>query len=129
VPRWSGDQCVYLGDYDKEREKAMTEHRVYSIYRIIKDVERIFGQEFNEEMAYDMIRKAEEIGPIHKEIYTMMSHIPAPLSVKDLYSFFTLGVLLKMPYDELIDFWRSVRRGEIRCDNNIAAVVRSVTAG
>jgi benzoyl-CoA reductase subunit B len=123
VPRWSGDQCVYLGDYDREREVAMTEHQVYCQWKIIEDIERIFGQQFSDEKAVELARISRAVKPIREEIFKLMAHIPAPLSVKELYSTYVLGGLVKIPMEEMLDFWRSVRdEVKWRCDNNIAAV-------
>jgi benzoyl-CoA reductase subunit B len=123
VPRWSGDQCVYLGPYDQERDKAMLDHRAWCSWKIINDIERIFGQQFNDEKMKELIKISRAVKPIREEIFKLMTHIPAPLSVKELYSTYVLGGLVKIEMNELLDFWRSVRdEVKWRTENNIAAV-------
>ena len=52
-----------------------------------------------------------------------MRNIPAPLSQKDLYSFYTLGGLTKGDPQETVDIWKALRdEVEWRVKNNIAAV-------
>jgi len=52
-----------------------------------------------------------------------MMNVPAPLSIKDLYSIYSLGGLLKLPMEEMLKFWRDVRdEVQWRVDNQIAAV-------
>lgn len=123
VPQWQDDFCMYLGPYDKEREKAMVEHRTYNIYKVINGIESIFGQKFDEEKMLELIRTSREIKKYRQEIFTLMAHKPAPLSVKELYSTYAFGGLVKLPMQEAVDFWKSVRdEVKWRTENNIAAV-------
>jgi benzoyl-CoA reductase subunit B len=123
VPQWMADFTMYLGEPDAEREVEMHNHHVYNQLRVINDIERIFGQKFDEDtmtMVNDVYAKVAEY---RKEIFILQSSIPAPLCAKDLYSFYTLGGLLKINPQELEAFWKLVR-DEIRwrVDNKIAAV-------
>ena len=48
---------------------------------------------------------------------------PTPLSVKDLYSVYTIGGLTKVDPQETVDFWKMVRdEVKWRAENQIAAV-------
>jgi len=123
IPRWSGDAPQYLGLRDEEREKAMIEHKAYCNLKTMKDLERIFGQEYNVEKAQELVKLSRDVKPIREEIFKLMAHVPAPLSVKELYSTYVLGGLVKLPYEEMLDFWRAVRdEVKWRTENNIAAV-------
>ena len=123
IPRWSGDSTTYQGWRDENREKAMIEHKTYCNLKIINDLERIFGQQFDLETAQGLVKLSRDVKPIREEIFTLMAHIPAPLSVKELYSTYVLGGLVKLPYEEMLDFWRSVRdEVKWRTEHNIAAV-------
>jgi benzoyl-CoA reductase subunit B len=117
------DFTMYLGDYDPAREVEMLNHKAFNLLRMVNDVERIFGQKFDETEMKRLMKVSTKISQYQAETYFMMSHIPAPLSVKDIYSMFTLGGLAKFAPEELEAFWKSVR-DEIqwRVDNKIAAV-------
>jgi len=123
IPRWGGDIPMYLGEYDEEREKAMIEHKVYWTLHVINEMERIFGKEFDDEKmieAVDMRIKMEEYG---FRISQLMTNIPTPIGVKDLYSFYTLGMLTKVDPQETVDFWEALKdEVQWRVDNGIAAV-------
>jgi benzoyl-CoA reductase subunit B len=123
VPQWMNDFTMYLGDYDAEREKAMLDHKCFNTLRMINDIERIFGQKFDDEKMVEMIRAASETRQYMKETFFCMTHKPAPLSAKDIYSIFVLGGLAKFAPREIADFWKLVRdEVQWRVDNNIAAV-------
>ncbi|MCL1804496.1 MAG: 2-hydroxyacyl-CoA dehydratase [Clostridiales bacterium] len=123
VPQWMNDFTMYLGDHDPEREVEMANHKTYNILRVINDIERIFGQKFDEEYMEQMLRSASKVKEYRKEIFLLQTSVPAPLCAKDLYSFYTLGGLVKIDPQETENFWKSVR-DEIkwRVDNKIAAV-------
>lgn len=123
VPRWQGDYPMYLGPRDEKREKEMIEHRVYGLLKEINDLERVFNQKFDDEKYAAEIRMRENVLGYMADVVRLMTHVPAPISVKDLYSFYTLGFLTKVDPDTTRDFWKSLR-DEIqwRVDNNIAAV-------
>jgi benzoyl-CoA reductase subunit B len=123
IPRWGNDCTMYLGPYDPEREKALIEHRVQCTLNVINEIERVFGKRFDDEKlieSMDARRQMEEYG---LEITRLMANVPTPLGVKDLYSFYTLGMLTKLDPDETLGFWRALR-DEIkwRADKRIAAV-------
>ena len=123
VPQWMNDFTMYLGDYDADREEEMENHRVYNQLRVINDIERVFGQKFDEDTMHMVNAQYAKVKEYRKEIFILQSSIPAPLCAKDLYSFYTLGGLLKIDPFELEAFWKLVR-DEIRwrVDNKIAAV-------
>ena len=124
IPQWSADRLLYFGPYDEEREKPMMEHRVYCDFRIINDIERIFGQKFDDEKLIGLLERNRQIKEYAKDISLLMARtIPSPLSVKDLYSVFTIGMHTKVDPDETVRFWKMVRdEVQWRADNRIAAV-------
>ena len=124
MPQWMADQCMYTGEYDEEREKPMLDHKTYCNFRVANDIERIFGQQCDDETLIQILKNTSASQEFRREIsYLIARTIPSPLSVKDLYSVYTIGMLTKIDPDETLKFWRMVR-DEIkwRADNQIAAV-------
>jgi benzoyl-CoA reductase subunit B len=115
---------IYFGSYDEERNEAMVEHKVYCNLRILNDIERIFGQKCNDEELVKLIAGEKQIKEYARDIsLTMAQTIPTPLSVKDLYSVYTIGGLTKVDPQDTIDFWKLVRdEVKWRAENHIAAV-------
>jgi benzoyl-CoA reductase subunit B len=124
MPQWMSDLFMYFGPYDEGREKPMLEHKVYCNMRIINDIERIFGQQFDEEECAKLMAAGKETRDYSKEISFLMARtIPSPLSVKDLYSVYTIGGLTKVDPDATVQFWKMVRdEAKWRAENHIAAV-------
>jgi benzoyl-CoA reductase/2-hydroxyglutaryl-CoA dehydratase subunit BcrC/BadD/HgdB len=123
VPRWQLDFNMYLGDRDPDRELEMYEHKTYCTIKQVNDMERIFGQQFSDEEMIKIIRSSSVVGKYREEVAGFMRHIPAPLTAKDLYSFFTMGMLTKLDPDETVAFWKMFRdEVEWRVQHNIAAV-------
>lgn len=123
VPQWSGDYTCYLGEYDPKREEPMLDHRTYCLLRVICDMERLLGQKFDDEKMIQLIRAVDETAQYQEEVFTLMTNIPAPLSVKDIYSIFQLGALVKFDPKDTAAFWKMVRdEVQWRVDNKIAAV-------
>jgi benzoyl-CoA reductase subunit B len=126
IPRWQGNYGMYTGPYDPKREEAMIYDKVQNILQNIEDVERIFGQKFDDEALIENGKLIRKIHPYGQDICRFQQHIPAPLSQKDIYSFYTLGGLTKMDPEqtqEVVDLWKSLRdEVEWRVKNNIAAV-------
>jgi len=124
VPTWMMDQSVYLGPRDAQREEAMLEHRAWCQLKIINDMERIFGQKFDDEKLQVMIKNSSLIEKYSRDISVLMATTkPTPLSVKDLYSVYTIGALTKIDPDETVKFWKLVRdEVQWRAENHIAAV-------
>ena len=124
MPQWMSDRLVYFGPYDEERNEAMMEHRVYCNLKIINDIERIFGQPFDDEKLLELMKGNEQIKNYAREITRLMaSTIPTPLSVKDLYSVYTIGSLTKIDPNDTLQFWKLVRdEVKWRAENHIAAV-------
>jgi benzoyl-CoA reductase subunit B len=124
VPQWMSDQCMYLGPRDEDREEAMNEHKAYCTLRQINDIERVFGQKFDDEKMVEMIHSGHVERECRSEISRLMAQtVPAPISVKDMYSFYTLGFLTRIDPQKNLDFWKLVR-DEIkwRAENHIAAL-------
>ncbi|MDR0469876.1 MAG: 2-hydroxyacyl-CoA dehydratase [Peptococcaceae bacterium] len=124
MPQWMSDQCMYIGEYDEEREKPFLEHKAYANLRIVNDIERIFGQKCDDGKMVQILQSTSAFQEYRREIsYLMARTIPSPLSVKDLYSVYTIGGLTKIDPAETLAFWKMVR-DEIkwRADNQIAAV-------
>ena len=124
MPQWMADRLIYPGPFDEVRNEAMMEHRVYCSLRIINDIERIFGQQCDDEKMVDLIEGNKQVRDYSKELsYLMARTIPTPLSVKDLYSVYTIGGLTKVDPEETVKFWKMVRdEVKWRADNHIAAV-------
>jgi benzoyl-CoA reductase subunit B len=123
IPRWTTDFTMYIGERDVEREKAMIEHRCYNFLKMLNEMEIVFGQKLNDELLFEMATSYSEISDLRDEIAYYMTFIPAPLSVKDIYSFFQLRPSRKMGPDVLLQFWRALRdETKWRVENKIAAV-------
>jgi benzoyl-CoA reductase subunit B len=124
VPQWMADMNMYLGPRDEEREVAMNDHKAYCTLRQINDIERIFGQKFDDEKMVNLIRGSSEMRVYQTQITQIMAKTkPTPLSVKDMYSFYTLGFLTRIDPQKCVDFWKLVRdEVQWRADNQIAAV-------
>jgi hypothetical protein len=123
IPRWQENWPLYTGPRDIDREKAMIEDRVYCTVYMIEEIERIFGQKFDDERFIESVKVSGGIQPYAQDVSRFMQHIPSPLSQKDLYSFYTLGGLTKGDPAETVAFWKALRdEVEWRVQNNIAAV-------
>jgi len=124
VPQWMADKIMYMGEDDPVRDVPLNEHRVFCIYKQINDLERIFGQKFDDAKLSKMTQYSDECIEYSRDIIMLMGRtIPAPLSVKDLYSVFTIGMLTKVDPEETVKFWKMVRdEVKWRADNQIAAV-------
>ena len=124
MPQWMSDRLIYFGPFDEERNKAMLEHRVYCSLKILNDIERIFGQKCDDEKLVKLIEGNWQIRKYAEELACLMARtIPAPLSVKDLYSVFTIGGLTKVDPQETLAFWKLVvDEVRWRAENKIAAV-------
>ncbi|MDR1204662.1 MAG: 2-hydroxyacyl-CoA dehydratase [Peptococcaceae bacterium] len=124
VPQWMGDQPIYFGEQDPARDEPLREHKVYSVLRQINDLERIFDQKFNDEKLSDMIRASNAFRECVRDLSLLMATSkPTPLSIKDMYSIYTIGGLTKVDPEETVRFWKSVRdEVEWRARNRIAAV-------
>jgi len=123
IPRWGGDWPIYLGEDDPERDEALIETRVWCTLKIINDIERIFDTEFDDERFINEIKFAKARSDHGLRIMNLMRQTPSPLSQKDLYSFYTLGGLTRLPPEVLGDFWQAlIDEIQWRADNQIAAV-------
>lgn len=123
IPRWTNDFTMYLGERDEKREEAMLEHRNYCSLKMINDMERVFGQKFDDEKMIELCHAVDQVKQYAKDVIYYMTYIPTPLSVKDLYSLYTIGGLTKFDPQETVNFWKMVRdEVEWRAKNKIAAV-------
>jgi benzoyl-CoA reductase subunit B len=124
VPQWMNDQTIYPGPTDPARDEPMNEHKVYGYLRVLNDMERIFGQKFDDEKMHEMIRATNVIRGYATELSILMAtSIPPPLSVNDLYSVYTMGGLTKIDPEETVKFWKQVRdEVKWRAENHIAAL-------
>jgi benzoyl-CoA reductase subunit B len=123
VPQWMADRFTYFGTRDEVREAPMNDHNLYCNLRILNDVERIFGQKLDDEMLMELFSANNLIKQYAMDVTIFMTYKPSPLSVKDLYSFYTLGSLTKVDPQETVNFWKMVRdEVEWRAKNQIAAV-------
>ncbi len=123
IPRFQENYALYTGPQDVDREKAMIEDKVYTTLYIISEIERIFGQKFDDERFINSVKISGGIAPYAQDVSRFMQHIPSPLSQKDLYSFYTLGGLTKGDPGETVAIWKALRdEVEWRVQNNIAAV-------
>ena len=124
LPQWNADRPLYFGPLDESRNTPLLDHMTYCYFRIINDIERIFGQKFDDEKYIELMNADRQIKEYGAEVSRlMMTTIPAPLSVKDLYSLFTLGGLTKIDPQTTIDFWKTVLdEVKWRADNQIASV-------
>jgi benzoyl-CoA reductase subunit B len=103
---------------------VLFEHKLNCQFKQINDLERIFGQKFDDEKLSKMIDYSDEVIEYSRDIIRLMGQtIPAPLSVKDLYSVYTIGHLTKVDPEDTVHFWKMVRdEVKWRADNQIAAV-------
>ncbi len=123
VPQWMADTCMYLGPRDPLRECAMNEHRYYCILRNLNDLERIFGQKCDDEMLMKLVRNYELVRDYARDVSYYMTYKPSPLSVKDLFSVYTIGGPTNIDSDETVKFWKLVcDEVKWRAENQIAAV-------
>jgi benzoyl-CoA reductase subunit B len=123
IPRWGLDRPMYIGARDADREEEMTEHVVWCTLKIINDIEKEFGREFDDEKLIESIKVRNLIQGYAFDVSKLMTNIPAPIGQKDLYSFYTMGMLTKVDPQETLDLWKSFRdEVQWRVDNGIAAV-------
>jgi benzoyl-CoA reductase subunit B len=123
IPRFQENYALYTGPRDPARDKALIEDKVYTTLYIIDEIERIFGQKFDDEKFIESVKVSGGIRPYALDVSRSLQHIPSPLSQKDLYSFYTLGGLTKGDPSETVAIWKALRdEVEWRVQNNIAAV-------
>jgi benzoyl-CoA reductase subunit B len=123
IPQWSMDRTPYFGSWDPQQEAPRLDHTAWCTFKVINDMERIFGQKFDDEKMVELIRASKAINEYYAETFYYVTYKPAPLSVKDIYSIMVLGGLLKYSVEETIDLWKSIRdEVKWRAENQIAAV-------
>jgi benzoyl-CoA reductase subunit B len=123
IPQWMADRLTYFGDRDEKREEALREHHVYCQYRVLNDMERIFGQKLDDEKLLELGEADTKKKEYQTDVAVFMTYKPAPISVKDLYSFYTIGSLTKVDPQDTLDLWKHFRdEVEWRAKNQIAAV-------
>ncbi|MCL2121954.1 MAG: 2-hydroxyacyl-CoA dehydratase [Clostridiales bacterium] len=124
MPQWNGDHPIYFGPFDEARNAPMLEHKAYCDLRVLNDIERIFGQKFDDEKYISLMDADQQVKDYGTEVSRIMvTTVPAPLSVKDLYSVYTIGGLTKIDPEATVNFWKMVRdEVKWRAENQIAAV-------
>jgi benzoyl-CoA reductase subunit B len=122
IPRWANDFTMYIGDYDPVREEAMLDHRNFNTLKMLNEMETVFGQKLDDEKLFEMAGKNRQAAQYRRDITYFMTFTPAPLTVKELYSFFQLNEG-KLTAEENLHFWKTLRdEVEWRVQNKIAAV-------
>ncbi|MBI4296830.1 MAG: 2-hydroxyacyl-CoA dehydratase [Chloroflexi bacterium] len=123
IPRWSSDAPDYTDPPDPERDKVMINNVVGCILDQIEDIERIFGQKFDDEKLIQVLKDKWTYQKLAGESVCLMQNVPSPLSIKDLYSLYTIGGLTKTDPTETVQLWTMIRDElKWRVENQIAAV-------
>ena len=123
IARWTNDFTMYIGDRDEAREDAMLDHRNYNTLKMLNEMETVFGQKLDDETLFELARNCRLLKEYKTGVSYLMTFTPAPLSVKDLYSFFQLGSLAKIGPELAVKFWKTLyEEVEWRVQNKIAAV-------
>ncbi|MBI4295689.1 MAG: 2-hydroxyacyl-CoA dehydratase [Chloroflexi bacterium] len=123
IPRYQGEAPGYTGADDPERDKTMLDHRVAEVLEEIEWLEKQTGRKFDDEVYIEHVKSSMRIGALKAEVSCLNQNIPAPVDQKSLYSFFTLGGLVRGDQDATEELWRELR-DEIkwRVKNRIAGV-------
>ena len=123
IPRWGGDYTIYQGPSNPERDKIMVDHKTYCHLKLLNDIECIFGQKFDDEQFIKLVKARHLLEIYGLKLSQLMTNVPAPLGQKELYSFYTLGMLTKLDPDEILAFWKElIDEVQWRVDNHIAAL-------
>ncbi len=123
IPTFQGECPIYEGPLDPERNLTMQEHRTDEILDQIEWLEKITGRTFDDEIFAEMVKSAWRTKPLAAEVYCMQQNIPAPLDMKSLYSFYTLGGLVMAEQGAVEGLWRALRdEVKFRVENHIAGV-------
>ncbi|MBI4296084.1 MAG: 2-hydroxyacyl-CoA dehydratase [Chloroflexi bacterium] len=123
IPRYQGEAPVYMGPDNPERNKVMIDHRVGEILEEMEWLEKITGRKFNDEIYIENVRSTIRLKALAGDVYCLNQAIPAPLDQKSLYSFFTLGQLVRGDQNATEELWKELRdETEWRVQNKIAAV-------
>jgi benzoyl-CoA reductase subunit B len=123
IPRWQREQPRYIGPQDEERDEMMVEPLVVHMLESIEWVEKVTGQEFNEEQFIETSKIEMRLHTLAGEAFCLNQNVPAPLDMKSLYAFYTLGGLVRSDYKATEEFWRELRDElQWRVDNHIGAL-------
>jgi benzoyl-CoA reductase subunit B len=123
IPRWQREAPRYIGPLDRKRQARMCEHIVAHTMEAIEWVEKTTGQEFDEEAFIETAKIEFKFHTLAGQALCLNQNIPAPLDMKSLYSFYTLGFLVRSGWKETEEFWKALRDElQWRVDNHIAAV-------
>jgi benzoyl-CoA reductase subunit B len=123
IPRWQREAPRYIGPRDAKRGALMAENMVQDELEVIDWLQKTTGLEFDDESFIESARIEWQFHKLAGQAFCLNQNIPAPLDMKSLYSFYTLGGLVKSAWKETEDFWRSLRDElQWRVDNHIAAV-------
>jgi benzoyl-CoA reductase subunit B len=123
IPRFQGEDPMYTGEQDPERDKAMFEHRADEIMDEIDFLEKTTGRKFDDDVFREQVLSTMRLRVLAGEVYCLNQNIPAPLDQKSIYSLYTLGDLVRGDQDATESLWRELRdEVQWRVDNKIAAV-------
>ncbi|MBI4296831.1 MAG: 2-hydroxyacyl-CoA dehydratase [Chloroflexi bacterium] len=123
APRWQADAPMHTDTPDPERDGAMAENSIGNILDQIEDIERITGQKFDDERLIETLKSMWIYKSLAGEVCCLMQNVPSPLGQKDLYSFYTLGGLVKSDPAETKALWTMIRdEVKWRAEHQIAAV-------
>jgi benzoyl-CoA reductase subunit B len=123
IPRWQREMPRYIGPIDSRRDEMMVEPVVQHTLESIEWVKKVTGQEFDEEAFVETAKTEWEIHKYAGEALALNQNIPAPLDMKSLYAFYTLGGLVRSSHKDTAAFWKELRDElQWRVDNHIAAV-------
>jgi benzoyl-CoA reductase subunit B len=101
----------------------MLEHRLDEFLDQVEWLEKLSGRKFDDEVFVGLVKSALVVKALAAEVYCLNQSIPAPLDIKSLYSFYTLGGLTMADQDAVEAFWKELRdEVKWRVDNHIAAV-------
>jgi benzoyl-CoA reductase subunit B len=123
IPRWQREQPRYIGPQDEKRDELMVEPVVMNMMEAIEWLEKVTGEEFDDEAFIETSKSEMRLHTLAGEALCLNQNIPAPLDMKSLYAFYTLGGLVRSAQQETEAFWRELRDElKWRVDNHIAAV-------
>ncbi|MBI4296086.1 MAG: 2-hydroxyacyl-CoA dehydratase [Chloroflexi bacterium] len=123
IPRFQGEAPVYMGNFDPDRDRMMLEHRVAEVLEQIEWLEKVTGRRFDDEVFAEGVKSNMRLKSLAGDVYCLNQNTPAPLDQKSLYSFFTLGGLVKGDQNATEELWRELRdETRWRVEKKIAAV-------
>lgn len=111
-----------LGPRSKERDEVAVQYLVDQMHEAVAWMERVTGQEYNDERLLEALRNEFESTSLWAGICTLNKAIPAPLDEKSMFSLYIIGVMAR-PRKESAEFYRMLRdEMRDRVANQIAAI-------